>query len=374
LAAIWLVLLAGPIEALLNSDPSTAKRWLGLIGAALFIATYILQLLYFPLDSDSIDSRRSAVRCAPIVILTGISIAMTVGIARDFLILFIFAGVSVGACLPAEPAAEMLGAVIAIATICGAISGSSWSSIAGVDLTIFGIGALIILLAHLMAAVRELRSARLEIARLAVAEERLRFSRDLHDLLGHSLSLITLKSELAGRLMETNPEQATIEIHDIERIARSALQETRETVAGYRQPTLAGELRAAREMITAAGMSFVAGESAVSLPPEIDSVLAWAVREGVTNVIRHSRATRCTITVRAYEGKASVEVADNGTGSVATGKREGNGLNGLTERVTAQAGFLDAGPRADGGFRLLVTIPFTPPQLIDHHQQLAVSA
>jgi two-component system sensor histidine kinase DesK len=375
LAAIWLVLLGNPLLSFLDSDPPTVKRWLGLIGLALFITTYIWQLLYHPLDSDWVGRRPSAMRWAPVMVLTGLSVAMTLGMGPAFLLLFVFAGVSVGACLPTESAPVMLGAVIAIATLCGAISGPGWSDIAGADLTIFGIGTLIILLAHLTATVRELRSARLEIARLAVSEERLRFSRDLHDLLGHSLSLITLKSELAGRMIETNPKKAIVEIHDIERIARSALQETRETVAGYRQPTLAGEIRAAREMVMAAGISFVATDAPTALPSEIDSVLAWTVREGVTNVIRHSRATRCTIKVAILGGEASVEVTDNGTGSTAFGKRAGNGLKGLTERVTARAGSLDARPKPDGGFCLMVTIPVTPSaHVIGHQPQLAHSA
>lgn len=373
LAAIWLVLLAGPLETVLDSHPSRFKLWLCLVGLALFTGIYIWHLLSHPLESAWIGDGHPAVQWTPVITLTGLGLVMTVGLGPAFLMLFVFAGVTVGTSLPTQQAATVLGVVIVIATACGALSGAGWSNIAGVDLTIFGIGAMMILLAHLIVTVRDLRAARLEIARLAVSEERLRFSRDLHDLLGHSLSLITLKSELAGRLMESNPEKAAVEIHDIERIARSALQETRETVAGYRQPTLEGELRAAREMITAAGISFVAGGAIPTLPADVDGVLAWAVREGVTNVIRHSRATQCTIKIGTVDDEASIEVTDNGKGVSTRGMRDGNGLKGLTERVAARDGHLVATSSIDGGFRLRVVLPIASESLGDQTSRLANS-
>ena len=207
---------------------------------------------------------------------------------------------------------------------------------------------------------RALRRARRDSARLAVAEERLRFARDLHDLLGHSLSLITLKSELAGRLMTLAPERAAREIADIEAAARQALHEVRDAVAGYRQPTLEGEIQAAREMLQAAGIAFEReslGISAALKTPQ-EALLGWAVREGVTNIIRHSRARTCTIRVVYAPEAVSLNIENDG---VATGlaTQEGNGLRGLRERAVALGGDCEAAPTAGNGFVLTVMLPMS---------------
>jgi two-component system sensor histidine kinase DesK len=208
---------------------------------------------------------------------------------------------------------------------------------------------------------RELRAAREELVQLAVAEERLRFARDLHDLLGHSLSMMVLKSELAGRLLPSAPDRAAVEIQDVERVAREALREVRAAVAGYRQPALASELAGAREMLVAAGITPAIVDDAGTLPGIADATLAWAVREGVTNVIRHSHARHCTIRVVRAGDTAAVEICDDGHGGAAypgvPGQVGGSGLPGLAERMAMRGGRLDAGPRADGGFRLAVTVP-----------------
>jgi len=190
----------------------------------------------------------------------------------------------------------------------------------------------------------ELRQAREEVGRLAVAEERLRFARDLHDLLGHSLSVIVLKSELAGRLGEADPARAAHEIRDVERVAREALREVREAVAGYRQLGLSQELESARVTLDAAGIE-----------TPVDSTLAWALREGVTNVIRHSRAAHAEIRVVRADGQVELELLDDGVGCQDRG--DGNGLRGLRERVAAREGTVAVGDRPGGGFRLAVTLP-----------------
>jgi two-component system, NarL family, sensor histidine kinase DesK len=208
-----------------------------------------------------------------------------------------------------------------------------------------------------VATVEELRSAREELARMAVNEERLRFARDLHDLLGHSLSLITLKSELAGRLLPEEPEKAETEVHDIEEVARQALGEVREAVAGYRSPTLDEELAGAAEMLGAAGIDFELENEAGLLPREIDGVLAWAVREGTTNVIRHSQARNCHILLAREDGMVYATITDDGRGETDQGT-SGSGLPGLAERVaTFSDGEFDAGPLPEGGFRLRVELP-----------------
>jgi two-component system sensor histidine kinase DesK len=218
-----------------------------------------------------------------------------------------------------------------------------------------------IFVSRLVLTVRELRAAREEIARLAVAEERLRFARDLHDLLGHSLSSITLKSELAGRLIPDAPDRAAAEVRDIEGVARDALREVREAVAGYRQPALDEELAGARQMLEAAAIACEIERNVGELPNDVGVVLAWAVREGTTNVIRHSRATRCEIRVTQEGEDIRAEISDDGLGSPSEGEEtyaSGSGLSGLAERVASFAGGkVETESPPGGGFRLRVSLP-----------------
>src|SRR3989440_9246795 len=206
----------------------------------------------------------------------------------------------------------------------------------------------------LIEANQQLLRARGQIARLAVGEERLRFARDLHDLIGHSLSVIALKSELAGRLITDAPGLAAHEVEDIEKVSRDALREVREAVTGYRQPTLAAELARAHEALTAAGIEFHVDQEHAPLPPALEAVLAWTVREGVTNVMRHSQAKRCAIRITNRDGRVTVEVVDNGRGGTL---EPGSGLRGLRERVLERGGTLTAEPLPHEGFRLRVILP-----------------
>jgi two-component system sensor histidine kinase DesK len=183
----------------------------------------------------------------------------------------------------------------------------------------------------------------------------LRFARDLHDLLGHSLSVIVLKSELAGRLAAASPERAADEIGDVERVAREALREVRQVVAGYRQPSLGRELESARLILQAAGITTRVDASAGRLHAASESTLAWAVREGVTNIVRHSRAQNAYIKLARADDHVGLEVIDDGVGY--DGPTHGSGLSGLGERVSAQDGVLTFGRRPEGGFRLAVELP-----------------
>jgi two-component system, NarL family, sensor histidine kinase DesK len=232
-----------------------------------------------------------------------------------------------------------------------------------------------------------LRRTRAELARAAVAEERLRIARDLHDLLGHSLSLITLKAELAGRVMSSDPERAAREVAELESVARQSLSDVREAVAGFRQPDLAGELAAARQMLDAAGITAeVQSIDTGSLPQEVDAALAWAVREGTTNVVRHSRATHVSILISAGPAAAVAEISDNGPAAPDEAARlanqtlpvpapgpgdpaavirarpafAGSGLAGLAERVRGLGGELAAGTVGGQGFLLRVVVPLAP--------------
>ncbi|MBE3009040.1 sensor histidine kinase [Microbispora sp. NEAU-D428] len=194
----------------------------------------------------------------------------------------------------------------------------------------------------------QLGQAREEIAALAAAAERDRLARDLHDVLGHSLTTITVKTGLARRVLESggDPERALAELRDVERLSRQAHSEVRLTVSGRRRPSLAAELAGARAALRAAGISPILPPSADHVPAELAEPFAYVLREGVTNVIRHSGATRCEVLL----GDDWLEVRDNGPGQTAA--KPGNGLSGLAERLRAVGGRIEAGPLPAGGFRL----------------------
>ncbi|MBP2321076.1 two-component system sensor histidine kinase DesK [Kibdelosporangium banguiense] len=201
-----------------------------------------------------------------------------------------------------------------------------------------------------------LQASRRERARLAVADERDRIARDLHDLVGHSLSVIAVKTELARRLVLMDPEKAEKELADIDTVVRRALAEVRQAVTNYRQPTLAGELASARRAAASAGIDCrVESPDSWSLPAPVDGALAWTVREGVTNVLRHSRASNCTIKLSLMDCMAEVAIVDDGVGPGTSGR--GNGLRGLSERAEALGGSMTSGQSETSGFYVKVRVP-----------------
>jgi two-component system sensor histidine kinase DesK len=174
---------------------------------------------------------------------------------------------------------------------------------------------------------RRLEEAQSTIAALAAAEERARLARDLHDVLGHSLTVVAVKSELAGRLVDLDPTKAKNEISDIETLARTALADLRAAVTSYRVMNLDAELRAARTALEAAGIEPHLPLNVADVSEDLRPLFGWVVREGVTNVIRHSRASACWIELEP----TTLRVRDDGRGSIARGN--GNGLRGLRERA-----------------------------------------
>jgi two-component system, NarL family, sensor histidine kinase DesK len=249
----------------------------------------------------------------------------------------------------------VLPASAVLAVVVGVGIGEPAAALAGTALSVLGTGAVVFGFSRLVSANYALREAQEERAALAVSEERSRFARDLHDLLGHSLSVIALKSELASRMLSSSPERAAAEVHEIERVARGALREVREAVSGYARPTLAVELAGARAALAAAGVSWNLDVGDGPLPENVEAVLAWTVREGVTNVMRHSHAEHCAVRVMVDGEAATVAITDDGRGG--DGAATGNGLRGLAERVHAVGGNLEAGPQPTGGFRLRVSVP-----------------
>ncbi len=191
-----------------------------------------------------------------------------------------------------------------------------------------------------------------EKERLAAGAERERIARDLHDLLGHTLSVIVLKSELAARLAERNPQQAVQEIREVERISREALSEVRSAVRGYRGSGLNAELGRSKVALDAAGVRLEYEGEPLTLPPAVEYVMEMVLREAVTNVVRHAHARRCHLRVGQVGDCYELEVRDDGVGGSGP---EGSGLTGMRERVRALGGDLTRETR--GGTRLLVRLP-----------------
>lgn len=246
-----------------------------------------------------------------------------------------------------------------IAALTAAIAGSvwvsgSWDQAWGSALAVFLTGMGTYGFHRLFAVIAELDRTREELARTAVSQERLRFSRDLHDLLGHTLSVMVVKAEVVRRLIPRDPDQAAAHASDIESLGRQGLVEVRQAVNGYRGAALGHELERARTALAAAGITARISGAETGLPHDADSLLGWVVREGVTNVIRHSGARTCTIRVSVRDGAAHLDLLDDGPGAEPAG--DGRGIRGIRERIGAAGGIAEIGPR-ESGFGIGVQIP-----------------
>ncbi|WP_445528734.1 sensor histidine kinase [Streptomyces cyslabdanicus] len=207
--------------------------------------------------------------------------------------------------------------------------------------------------------VAEVHATRGELAHAAVTEERLRFARDLHDLLGFGLSTITLKSELVHRLIDSNPRRAMAEVEDVLTVSRRALGDVRRVARGFRDMSLEQEISSARSVLAAANIELEARVSAERCSPEADSVLAAVLREAVTNLLRHSQAGHCTIEAGRHGAIARLLVVNDG---VRPGYRDpapdgGSGLSNLEDRVSSIGGRLETGSGGQSTFRLLAEVP-----------------
>jgi two-component system sensor histidine kinase DesK len=205
---------------------------------------------------------------------------------------------------------------------------------------------------RLIKANHELAAARNQVAVLAAERERARIARDMHDLLGHSLTTLTVKAALAGKLVDADPTRAKAEIRDVERLAREALSDVRATVTGFRDVRLSTELVAARQVLEAAGIRAELPGVVDNVEGDLAGLFGWVLREGVTNVVRHSHADRVVVTVEPR----AIEIVDDGTGCSGAA-HGGNGLTGIAERTAAAGGRMLAGPHAGSGFRLRVEVP-----------------
>ena len=367
-AQAWLVCLLFPIVFLIQTPLNPLRLLIAVAGLAIFVIAYTWFMWPHPLNGEA---RAQAGSRTSVIVLLGLAILvffLSLTYGNAFLWLCIGISAVVGVALPARSAflAVMVLTLLTLGAgmgISGGLARTDWFQTIPLVLLVRGLGLDMAGMTRLAGALRELHAARGELARQAVTAERLRVARDLHDLLGHTLSLITLKSELAGRLIEKEPARAAQEVREVEHVARETLREVREAVAGYRQPTLRNELDGAHQMLAAAGIACTVEHTVGRLPQAVDATIAWTVREGVTNVIRHSRARQCTIRIWSENGKARAEILNDGYREQEddlSRVRRGSGLSGLTERIVAQGGEIEAGPLLSEGqlcFRLWVELP-----------------
>jgi two-component system, NarL family, sensor histidine kinase DesK len=351
-AGIFSLLITTPAIVGLIGDEPTVGRLVAVIASMLVFIVVFMHAV-----------RGRAHPQPPHVVLRGyvlmLAIAGTLAIAdrTDWGLLFYYAIALGGLRLPSPWNVVAVPVTAATAGVTTAIGGANGSNTGALVLSLLGIGAAMVAMGEIMRANRELHDARADLARLAVADERERFARDLHDLLGHSLSVIALKAQLARRRLADDPDAALDDVADIETVSRDALREVREAVSGYRKPALDAELQGARAALDAAGIETTIDRPAVELPDEVEAVLAWTVREAATNVIRHSGARHSTIRLVPALDQASVEIVDDG-GGLNGSEGGGTGLTGLQERLRQAGGRLEAGPRDDGpGFRVRAIVP-----------------
>ncbi|MFE3448196.1 sensor histidine kinase [Nonomuraea sp. NPDC059194] len=261
-----------------------------------------------------------------------------------------------------------------------------WALTLFYSVTVFSTGTMIYALVRSVRMAEELDRAKAELAEAAVLKERLRISRDLHDGLGRSLTAIALKGDLAARLVERDPVSAKTEVGELVQVAREAVQDVRQVARGYRQMSLPGEVDRAVALLEASGVACQVNLAAAALPRPSEETLAWGVREGVTNILRHSRATTCSISTSVRAGTARLEVVNDGVGApepeavseavsaqasaqvsaqasaqvsagVSAQVSAGNGLTGLGERARQAGGTVTAEPSGPNGFRLTMEVP-----------------
>jgi two-component system, NarL family, sensor histidine kinase DesK len=359
-AAIWLIFLVQPLVDVFHR-PYVWQRLAGGLAIALFAATYVVSFVLMRARRQRTGLGPPLLEAWAYVGLMLICTAVLVGaLGRPAFGVLVYAAVVAVFSLPTRPAAAVA-VLIAATPVVVPLLVPGWKSDFASSLTVVVATVAVWGVAQLVERNGQLAAAREEITRLAIANERNRFARDLHDLLGHSLTVIAVKAELAGRLVQLSPERAEAEIADVERLAREALRDVRDAVAGYRETSLDDELASARSALLAAGIEADVPGNADGVPASHRELFAWAVREGVTNVVRHSGASRCRIRVGANE----VEIVDNGQGpggvlvpaGHGSSSRHGHGLVGLRERAEATGATVEVGRPADGGFELRVRVP-----------------
>jgi two-component system sensor histidine kinase DesK len=375
-SGIWLIYLVQPLADLFDSKhPHSALYQAGAIAlVAAFCVIYV-----FLLGTWWQNLPRGRVMLG---VLAGLAVAISLIYGAEWTSIFIYVSAAAGfiiwdrrRALLAVAACTV--AYVVLSEIVHTKSADLWAELLPVAL----IGFAMIGFKMQIVLNQQLRQARGAVAKLAANEERLRLARDMHDLTGQSLSLITLKSELAIKRLARLPASPEVdavaaELGDIGRVSRQTLQDIREAVSGYRRPTLAVEIITARTSLEAAGIQLDDDPALMTrsgtIDPDAEAALAWCLREAVTNVIRHSGAQNCRIRLterRERRGELALEITDDGHGLPGSGpaggagvtEGSGSGLHNMSERLSAVGGRFSAGPGRDGhGFRLVATVPMAP--------------
>jgi two-component system, NarL family, sensor histidine kinase DesK len=371
--AIWFLYLIGPLQVLFTGHHPVVWVAAGIAIAAAFCAMFLLIVTYGVTGRWQPYSRQALICYGGLCLLALIG---CVFYGKQWVTLWVFVSSATGWVYPFRiPAAR------ALAFVTGAYALTSWFTHTSMEqflndlLPVAFVGLATAGFHYQIRLVRELSEARETVAKLAASEERLRLARDMHDLTGQSLSMITLKSELVGKLLSRLPasknrDRAASEAADIGQVSRQTLHDIREAVSGYRRPTLAVEIITARTALESAGVE-LDDDPAVTLrsgtfDAETEAALAWCLREAVTNVIRHSGAKHCRVQLVQRAAELSLELSDDGRGIDGQATAGGTGLRGMSERLTAVGGRLSFGHtsvtgRGQRGLRIVATVPESAP-------------
>ncbi|MEZ0578972.1 sensor histidine kinase [Nocardioides sp. MH1] len=345
-AGVWLLFLEAPAAEAVRLAPAP-RGFLGLVLVVAFAVAYLVTFLINRATrraGQQVPVQRAVVAVG---LLTGLAALLCVAVGQDGTATFVFLAVA------SVIHFEWRWAVVLVLAIAGAnevlphvVHG--WTRQPSLTLAVALAAFAMTGVLRVIERNRQLIDAHATNAELAVENERGRFARDLHDILGHSLTVIAMKAELAGKLFDVDPERARTEVADLERLSRDALADVRRAVEGYRELTLPGELARARTALAAAEIEATLPGSADEVPTDLRELFAWTVREGVTNVIRHSGARHCEVVLAADR----VEVCDDGPGPTAP-SGPGSGLRGLRERAHAAGATVET-RRLDPGWALAV--------------------
>jgi two-component system sensor histidine kinase DesK len=352
-AGVWLVYMVQPVQTAWH-HPEPWRRALGVTFAVLFSILYIAGFIRLR-TSFRVRYRRLnlAENAAYLGGMIGLAVLLAATIGEPAIGSMVYIAVMTIFLFPTRIAWPIVGGYAALIVVVTRVL-PGWHPNDDLAFVVVVASLAVWGTVRLVERNAQLDAARQEIARLAVTAERSRFARDLHDLLGHSLTVVSVKAELAGRLVPIAPERAQAEIADIQRLTREALADVRSAVGGYREVSLGAEVARARSALEAAEIEPELPSSVDVVPEERQELFGWAVREGVTNVVRHSGAKRCWITLTP----TSVAIEDDGTGPGGT-TIEGteHGLDGLRERASASGGSVTVGRSSQGGFALRVMVP-----------------
>ena len=324
--------------------PEAFPNWRGPTFAAFAVFLWLYYRAYY-------RDRRQIIWCVLGMAALGYGLMPLNGGAQGFLI---YACAFLAFCMPPRRAIVAMVVVLVLHAVQWVWLGFPWIYILNGVIVGLAVGLMNVSAARKLHADAALKLSHDEVRRLAALAERERIGRDLHDLLGHTLSLVALKSELAGRLVQRDPEAARAEIQEVSRVAREALAQVRAAVTGIRSAGIAAELASAKLLLESDGVAFKYAMMEAALPPRVETALAMTVREAVTNIQRHARANHAEVAFETERGDAVIRISDDGRGGAIV---PGNGLGGMRERIEALGGRLRIDSTAGKGTRIEARLP-----------------